>query len=104
LRRLGSRRPETSDDHIRIGFDQVGRQLGQALLVPFGGAEVEDQILAFGIAQVRKPVLYNHRILIAGQGKIRHPVGLLCLLRARRERLRSRRAAAEQDDEIAASQ
>src|SRR5262249_18278617 len=99
LRRLGGRRPETSDDHVRIGFDQVGRQLGQALQVPFGGTEVEDQVLAFGIAQVSKPVPYNHRILIAGQGKISHPVGFLCLLRARREW--PNRSAAEKRYEVA---
>jgi len=90
--------PKTSDDQVRIGFDQVGRQLGQALQVPFGGAEVEDQVLAFGIAQVSKPVPYNHRILIAGQSKISHPVGFLCLLRARRERPRCRRATNNGDE------
>jgi hypothetical protein len=57
LRRLGSRRTETSNDHVGIGFDEVQRQLRQVLQVSFGGSEVEDQILAFCITQLGKSFL-----------------------------------------------
>jgi hypothetical protein len=56
----------------------------------FGGAEVEDQILAFSVAQLVKPLLYNHGVLISGQGEKSHAVGLCRLLCAQRHRPRRR--------------
>src|SRR5207245_325759 len=83
LHRLGGRRSETRDDHIRIGLDQIGCDLRQAIRLSFGGAEVENQILAFAVAEFSKPLLYNRRVLTGEQSEVSHAIRLCRLLRAR---------------------
>ena len=92
LRRLGSLRSETRDDHVRLGFDEFGGQLRQALQLSISRSEVENQILSFGVAQLIKPLFYDQRVLIAQEDEVSHTVGLRRLLRARSERPSSRRA------------
>jgi hypothetical protein len=52
------------------GFNEFGDELGQVLRLSFGGAEVENQILAFRIAEFFKALLEYQRILIANQGEV----------------------------------
>src|SRR5262249_30717612 len=63
--------------------------------------EVENQILSFDIAQLIKPLLYDHRILAGEQGEVSHAVRFCPLLRPRRER--PCRCSAKQGDEFAPS-
>jgi len=105
LCRFGRRRPETGHDHIGMRCDEFRGKSGQARLVSVGGAKVEDQVPAFVVGELVKPVLHDHGILIAGQSQIRHAVALLCLLCAQRQRPkgRGRSHAAQQRHDVAPS-
>src|SRR6516165_1669346 len=59
---------------------------------------VEDQILAFGIAKLLKPLLYYNRVQAGQQCEVSHAVGPFRLLRARCERPGRRRAASQRDE------
>jgi hypothetical protein len=66
--------------------------------LPFGIAEIEDQILTVAVAQLVKPLLYKHGVLIAGEAEISNAVGLCRLLSVQRRR---KRRAANNRHEVA---
>src|SRR4029077_18673473 len=98
LRRLGSLRAEARYDHIRICCRGFSGQLRQAPHLSFGGAIVEDQILAFAIAKLIKPLFHNHRVLTAHESEVSYAVSLSRLLRAQRQRPCHRCAAKKRDE------
>jgi len=69
---------------IRICCHRFSGQLRQAPHLSFGGAIVEDQILAFAIAKLIKPLCHNHRVLTAHESEVSYAVRLSRLLRAQR--------------------
>ena len=54
-RQSGWRAP-SRDDHVNLEPDQLGREFRQALGLPLGGPELDDEVLALDVAELAKPL------------------------------------------------
>ena len=87
-------------DHVDLEPDQLGRELRKSIQLSFRGAKLECNVLPFHIAKFTQsfPKLLLERLRVCGSDVERAYSSHLGLLRARRERPRSGRAANKRDE------
>ena len=56
LGRHGRRRGARCEDHVDLQPDELGRELGQPLVLPLGGADLEDDALTLDPAEISEAV------------------------------------------------
>jgi hypothetical protein len=101
LCRLRRERAESSDQHVRLGSHQLGRQRGQPLGMSLGRTVVETHICCFVVTKLMQPCeqrLHQSRVLA---GNEREKTQAMCFLRSLGGRYdRPRGKHAEQCDEL----
>src|SRR4051794_38183301 len=84
LCRLSRQRSKTRDDHVRVAADDFSSKARQTLR-SLSGAEVKDQVLALGVAELFKPSFYHVQVQARQQSNISHSEPLPAGLRAGRD-------------------